>query len=397
MQEEIDIEGFLSEPTVFKNKDVLGENYIPEQIVHRKEQIKKILSELKYPFFGQSPDNIFLYGKSGTGKTVSIKYIQDKLNQKAQEEEINYKVCYVNCGMDSITDTVFRVVKYIAENHLNITLTRGISQTEAMEKMWDAIDDNEYIVFLLDEIDYLIENTRDKEKMTSFLYTLTRKRTDKSSIIGITNKRDVLNNIDPRIQSSMKETSVSFPPYNAVQLRDILEKRTEKAFMENVVTDGAIAKCAALAANENGDARRALDIMLKAGKIAEQTSKPTIDAGMIDEANEELDREKILSAAKSQTKQAKLVLYSAVVSYMDQEEIVTGDIYSRYQQVAEDCASKILSQQRVSQILSDLDMQGLLTAKTDSRGKKGRTREIAIPYGENLMKQVKEELEETLV
>jgi cell division control protein 6 len=78
----------------------------------------------------------------------------------------------------------------------------------------------------------------------------------------ITNKFDVPALItDARDQSSYHYVGVTFPAYDAAQLRDILKYRLEQAFYPNVLSEEVIPSCAALAAQKNGDARYALDLL----------------------------------------------------------------------------------------------------------------------------------------
>ena len=66
-----------------------------------------------------------------------------------------------------------------------------------------------------------------------FLYTLTR--TDNVSIASISNFVDFKQFIKPRVRSSLRDREIVFPPYNAQQLVDILQERSEMSFKEDVL------------------------------------------------------------------------------------------------------------------------------------------------------------------
>jgi cell division control protein 6 len=98
-----------------------------------------------------------------------------------------------------------------------------------------------------------------------------------------------MDHLDPRVKSSLGEEELVFPPYNALQLQDILKERAESAFKEGTLQEGVIAKCAAYAAREHGDARRALDLLRVAGELAERESSKKITLEHIDAANQKIE------------------------------------------------------------------------------------------------------------
>ena len=106
------------------------------------------------------------------------------------------------------------------------------------------------LIIILDEVDILLKNDGD-----GLLYTLTR--TDNVSIASISNFVDFKQFIKPRVRSSLRDREIVFPPYNAQQLVDILQERSEMSFKEDVLNNDVIPLCAALAAKEEGDARYA--------------------------------------------------------------------------------------------------------------------------------------------
>ena len=144
------------------------------------------------------------------------------------------------------------------------------------------------IVLVLDEIDQAVKKISD-----NFIYTLTRLNSElknaQISIVGISNSLTFMDNLDPRVRSSLGEEEIVFPPYNALQLQDILRERAEQAFKEGILEEGVIAKCAAFAAREHGDARRALDLLRVAGELAEREGSKTVTLMHIDEANNKIE------------------------------------------------------------------------------------------------------------
>ena len=216
--------------------------------------------------------------------------------------------------------------------------------------------------------------------------------------MGISNDLRFLDMIDQRVKSSLSEEEIVFPPYNAVQLQDILRKRANEAFKPNTVNEGVIAKCAAYAAREHGDARRALDLLRVAGELAERNSDKKIKIEHIDNANEKIEKDKILDVVETGTKQFQMILYS-IIDLVDKDEnnsVFTGDIFDFYEQLCKKVKIDVLTQRRVSDIIAELDMLGLINARVISKGRHGRMREIKLAIPNNIKNKSKEILEDSL-
>ena len=265
-------------------------------------------------------------------------------------------------------------------------------------KFIELIDEKkQLIVLILDEIDQTV-----KKISNDFLYNLTRLNSELSQtkicMVGISNNLTFLDELDPRVRSSLSEEEIVFPPYNALQLQDILNKRSEEAFKEGILEKGVIAKCAAYAAREHGDARRALDLLRIAGELAERDTSENVSLKHIDEANNKIERDKILDVIKTEPKQFQLVLYSIIkLSEKNKENpMFTGDVYNFYQEVCKDLKSEILTQRRVGDIIQEFDMLGIINVRVISKGRGGRMREIKLVIPINILAKAKEIVEESL-
>jgi cell division control protein 6 len=256
-------------------------------------------------------------------------------------------------------------------------------------------DKKQNLIIVLDEIDQAVKKISD-----NFIYTLTRMNTElknaQISIIGISNSLTFMDNLDPRVRSSLGEEELVFPPYNALQLQDILRERAEKAFAGSVLEDGVIAKCAALAAREHGDARRALDLLRVAGEIAERESSVKIKLEHIDAANHKIEKDKMLDIIESEPTQFQLVLQS-IMNLTDKiESIFTGDVFNEYEDICKKTKNEVLTQRRVSDIIAEFDMLGLINARVISKGRQGRTREIKLMLTPSVRDKAKEILKDAL-
>lgn len=370
-------ESFIKKDTFFKNRSVLQSNYVPFNINHRDDEINQIAGILAPCLKIERPSNIFIYGKTGTGKTLSVKHTTSKIKEVAQKNNIPLKIIYINCKLKKIADTEYRLIAQLAREFGKAIPPTGLPTDEVYKIFYSVFDEKKQLVLLiLDEIDQLVKKAGDE-----ILYNLTRINEEflksQLAIIGISNDPSFVDNLDPRVKSSLSEEDIIFPPYNAIQIKDILNERIKKAFKENSVDQGVIEKCSALAAREHGDARRALELLRVAGEIAERNNDNKINLKHIDSAEDKIEKECILDIIKTQPKQSQLTLYSIILLSKDKKNnIFTGDLYDLYKKLCKKARLRPLTQRRISDIIAELDMFGIINAKVISKGRYGRTREI---------------------
>ena len=377
--------------SLFKNKQVIQSNYSPENIPHRDKQIEQIAAILAPALLGQKTSNLFVYGKTGTGKTLSVQHVANELSKRVKGSKV-LRIEYLNCKLKKVADTEYRILAELIKKLGGSVPATGLPTDQVYLRFLDILENSEEKIFILilDEIDQAVKKISDE-----FLYNLTRLNSELSkvqiTVVGISNDLRFLDMIDQRVRSSLSEEEIVFPPYNAMQLQDILKKRSDEAFKSKVVSEGVIAKCAAFAAREHGDARRALDLLRVAGEIAERESSVKIDIKHIDKANDKIERDKILDIIETEPKQFQVVLFSIFELIRNtKENIFTGDIYSYYTELCKTIKIDSLTQRRVSDILAEFDMLGLINARVISKGRQGRTREIKLAIPENLLERSRE-------
>ena len=172
---------------------------------------------------------------------------------------------------------------------------------------------------------------------------------------------------------------VIFPPYNALQLKDIIMTRAKQALKEGSYTEAVVGRCAALAAQEQGDARRALDLFRVAAEIAERNDEVIVTEKHLSLAEQKLELDRVVELAKTQPRHSQLILYSILKLFeKGQENILTGDVYEVYMGQCKRNAYRVLTQRRISDLISELDMLGLVSTRVVSKGRYGRTREIRV-------------------
>ncbi|RLM40119.1 Cdc6/Cdc18 family protein [Haloarcula sp. Atlit-120R] len=415
---------------IFENKEVLRPSYTPHKLPHREEQINNMATILVTALRGDTPSNILIYGKTGTGKTASAKFVSEELETTSQKYEVPCEVEYINC---EVTDTQYRVLaqlanKFIDKNarliddriaELEDLQSRARENTAAAleETAFDSLDDIEteisslevdkaefeevpmtgwptdrvyssffdavdyherVVVIMLDEIDKLVEKSGDDT-----LYNLSRMNSElensRVSIMGISNDLKFTDFLDPRVKSSLGEEEIVFPPYDANQLRDILQARSDVAFKNDALTEDVIPLCAAFAAQEHGDARRALDLLRTAGELAERDQTDNVLEDHVRQAQEKIELDRVVEVVRTLPTQSKIVLFAIILLEKNGvHNINTGEVFNIYKNLCEEIDADILTQRRVTDLISELDMLGIVNAVVVSKGRYGRTKEISL-------------------
>jgi cell division control protein 6 len=200
----------------------------------------------------------------------------------------------------------------------------------------------------------------------------------KTSIIGISNDLKFTEFLDPRVKSSLGEENMIFPPYVANQLEDILGERARVALKEHVIDESVIPLCSAIAAQEHGDARRALDLLRVSAEIAERIKDTRITEKHVRKAINKIELDRVTEVIRTLPVQSKLVLMAAVIGNQIYGDLTTGDLYNIYRALCAKTGFDRLTQRRVADLISELDMLGIITARVISKGRYGRTREIHV-------------------
>ncbi|MCE4617322.1 MAG: orc1/cdc6 family replication initiation protein [Desulfurococcales archaeon] len=363
--------------SVFTDRNVLLPDYVPPVLHHRDEQIKRLGMIVAPALRGERPSNVFIYGLTGTGKTAVTRYVMDRVFQHSQRIGASFKYIYVNTRH---RDTPYRVLADIGEGiGLKVPFT-GLSTGEVFSRIVKRLNQmrDMVVIVVLDEIDFLVKRHGD-----DVLYKLVRineeLKSSKLSIVGITNSVYFIDALDARIRSSLGEEEMVFPPYTAGQLRDILNERAKLAFKPGVLDDDVIPYCAALAARDHGDARRALDLLRVAGEIADRNGDTRVTISHVDMAVREIERNRVAEVVRGLPLHAKLVLLAVAASTVGGRRMsTTGEVYDHYKGLVRRIGLSPVTMRRVSDILSELDMLGLITARIVSRGRYGKTRMVLL-------------------
>ena len=376
---------FFNSTSVFRDREVLRHDYLPEKLPHREEQIRRLGEAVAPVLKGARCSNIFVYGKTGTGKTAVTKYVLNWLETKAREINAPVDFCYVNCRL---AGTEYRILSSLCQSVQLIVPFTGLSVGEVFDRFRKGLEELKTIfIVALDEVDALV-----KARSDILLYELTRINEtlshSKVSIIGISNDLRLKEFLDPRVLSSLSEEEIVFRPYDASELKNILFERAQMALREGALSEGALSLCAALAAAEHGDARRALDLLRVAGEVAERRGASVINEEHVREAEKLIEHNRVVEALANLTLHAKLVVLSVFhMVKANGYRAVTGEIYEIYNELCGELAVTPLTQRRVSTLVNELDALGLLNAQVVSMGRYGRTKKIRLEVTRTLIRE----------
>ena len=383
---------YLKGPNLFRKREALEPSFIPDELPHRNSEIEKIAGITACALKGDVPPNFLCYGMTGTGKTATVRYVSQKLAQHCTNHPPWW--IYINC---TVVSTPYRILAHIYNTIVGrekIPAT-GLPKDVILKKLLGLLDQKvkDSVCFLvLDEIDILIE----KKGGNEILYTLTRLNESldlcRTSVIGISNKLKFMEYLDSRVTSNLdEEEPIVFHPYNANELADILKLRAEIAFHEGIIEDGVIKLCAGLAAREHGDARKALQLLRKAGEIAERNQNKKVLEKHVENAQKDIDKDHIVEYMLSMPLQAQLTLAAIyLLSKYTREHIITsGDIYEVHSELTNKIPGvKQLTHRRISDYINELALSGLITANTRSMGHYGRTKIINLDIENDLVERV---------
>jgi len=376
-------ENFVNNEHLFKDREVLRHDYIPDNLPHREDQIKLLGATVAPVLKNARCSNIFIYGKTGTGKTAVTKFVLSHLESKAKEYGALVKFCYLNCR---ITNSEYRVFASLS-NSIGVTIPfTGLSVGEVADRFRFGLDSSKILfIIVLDEIDSLIKSRGDGilYELTRINETLTK---SKVTVIGISNDLRLKDFLDPRVFSSLSEEEMVFRPYNANELRNILFERSKLSFNEGSISEAAISIASALAAAEHGDARRALDLLRVAGEVAERNGAKLITDVHVRDAEKHIEHNRVVETLKNLTLHSKIVLLS--VHLLNKSSATTGEIYDLYNDLCGELGTVILTQRRLGTLVNELDAMGILNAKVVSMGRYGRTKKIRLEISRTLIKDV---------
>ena len=376
-------EKILGQDSLFIDRRAFDHAFEPSSLPHRDHEVEALVRNMVDALNGHIPSNMLLYGVPGSGKTVVTRFVLGQLLDKGVEMGQPVQTYEINCRN---VDTKYRVVQTIASQlamrgDTPIPFT-GWPTDRVLETLIYRMDRAAGVhIIVLDEIDNLVSRAGD-----DLLYNLTSLNTvlgnARCCIIGISNDLHFTQQLDPRVSSRLSQEDLVFHPYGALEIQDILNERVETGLREDVLEGGVLELCAALAAQEHGDARRALDLLRISVQKAEQRAQARVDPKHVRLAQSQLEYDQVTPVLKSLPLHQKVVLFAIILNEENgMRNISTGEVYRTYADACMKIGVEPLTPRRISSLLNELDTLGLIMARNVSKGRGGRSKQVnsAIP------------------
>lgn len=228
---------------------MLREDYQPDSISGRQSVLAEYKAALQPVVNGAQPRNVFLYGKTGVGKTAVSRYLLDQLQRDTvRYEDVDLSVFWLNCtNLSSSYQVAVNLVNTIRNDNDQISTT-GYPQQRVFDILYEELDAvGGTVLLVFDEIDHV--GTDDE-----ILYEIPRARSNnelssaKPGIIGISNDFGFRDDLSPKVKDTLCEEEIHFSPYNAPELEEIVRRRADGALYDDATGPGVILLCAATAA-----------------------------------------------------------------------------------------------------------------------------------------------------
>jgi len=372
--------------SIIKNRDILHFTYIPNIILHRKSEQEQVTQSL-LPILKQSrPSNLLVYGKPGTGKTLVVKKVLSKIQERVGKSNFPIKLIYSNSKNETTLYGLLVSLGRQLDLKQDELPSTGLAISEVFKRLLNKIDEGKLnAIFVIDEIDYLAQLVAKTGK--DILYQLTRAneqlKQGSLTMVGISNDLTFKEKLDPRVISSLGEEEIVFTNYNVEQIKKILEERINESFIENSVEEPALNLCAALAGGEHGDARRAIDLLRVSGELAERQQSDKVTIEHVREASLKIEENKEEASLKSYPLHEKLV----IIAIMKANGSSTGEIYSSYKNLCKALGKDELTQRRITQMLSEIELSGIVSGRLIHQGIHGRTKKYKLTISSEMIKK----------
>jgi len=352
----------IGESRIFKDEQVLQSEYLPDILPHREQQIQELANNLLPASKGHNPQNTFLFGPPGIGKTAATRFVFREFEDFSER----VKTIYINCWDYK---TAHSILSKIAIDMEAFVQRRGMSKDEILERLVEVLKKKaKSLIICLDEVDQLVY--REQEALYDLL-RINQYVQNPVGLVFISNHADIFMNIEPRIKSSLSIDNLEFKAYSLNEMKDILQERV-KLGLRNAPEEGVLLLVANHAVKNGGDVRIGIECLLKAGRLAEQSGSDKIKVDHMRQVVKEVGKVKPKILEEKINTEEKIVM-EIVKDDCSKKEWLSGELYDAYCKKVE----TPLTERRFREIVNHLESIGLLKIRDRKRGVHGKTRAIS--------------------
>ena len=342
---------------VFKDRSKLLPSYVPAVLLHREAEVSFLLSVL-----ADGSGGAFIHGIEGVGKTAVARSVILRLGAGVRR-------VYVD---GSVRDTPHLLALAVGDAlGVNVPYSK-FSIRATMSRLRDALRDfrARYVV-VVDGVDSLAR----KRGGVEVLCGLAELGAEFGQLYFVAASRASY----PRLARCFAGPAVQLKPYDATQLRDIVEARAREAFADGAIGAGALDRCVELASRERGNARLAVDLLRVAGDIAERDRVRVVGESHVERAWEEIRRWSALSTVSLLPLQSKAVLLALLkATGWGSRSATTGEVYKEYRSLARELGIEAVTLRRVSGVVAELERERVVDGRIINRGRYGRSRHVRL-------------------
>lgn len=383
------IERELGKPSIFRSRESLTPEHVPDRLPHREDELKLLASLFRHAIVspGSISQRILIVGSVGTGKTVLARVFGRDFTRIARSRGINIKYVHVNCHRNR---TLYNVVHDIAKQLEMPVPSRGLSYKELYDATLSYLEDNDlYAIVTLDEFHYFA-NIAGSDAVYFIVRTYDDVETSikRLNFIFISLHTAMLSYLDPTTESYLLRHIVKLEPYTSDQLLSILKYRAEQAFYENVVDEEVLKFVAEYEGRDRGgggNARSALEILLRAGDYAEKEGSSKITLEHVRKAIMGVSRELVsISETVLYSPLHELLVLWAIIRVLRKTGkpfVTMGEVEREYAMLCELVGEYSRRHTQIYEYVMNLKKAGVIDAKTSGKGQRGRTTLIGVHYG----------------
>lgn len=366
-----------SRSRLLKDVSKLSFDYVPERLVHRERQIERLWTLFRPVLEGGVSQTALLLGSVGTGKTALSKRFCMDFTDAYRRETGPIDFLVVNCRQRPSENAVLlRIVNHFDPGFPD----RGFSSAEMLRTIRGHLTKRRmHLIVVLDEVDVLL-----RRGAGDLIYSLSRFDEEKvegrgSISLILISQKYVLDMLDPASLSTFRRANtIRFDRYSMRELQDIVAQRVDLAFYPGTVREDSVDLIADIA-SEFGDARFAIELLEKAGMLAEEEGAAQVEPEHVRGAKALTYSIVTESKIADLEKQHQLVLLSIARSLKERAYVTTGEVEKVYRIVAEEYGERPRGHTQFWTYLKELTDYGLIETKVGGESSGGRTTCISLP------------------